>query len=179
MEDIMTKPRVCHTPTIQGACFTKDQVKIDSTNIVIPTKSHPNNYWQIEADGYSFEKQLSFNQKFNIILSTTTLDLTIPETLFNIVNRIFSPTTTKNGLEFDCNKRALAKDISLKFAGQTVLIPGSIYADRVNDNCYLRLRPAKSNDWVLGLQFFYTHAVCLNGEKNTVTLNKSLYGEFA
>lgn len=150
---------------------------VSTSSISVTTKAHELFYWQIEANSFAHDK-LFYNKKFNVILSTTTLDISIPQMLFTIVNRAMKAKQTKAGFIFDCEKRNLAKDIVLKFNGQDITIPGNVYADQIRNNCYLRLKPSENNDWVLGLQFYYAYATCFDGNKKIVQFNKNLYGEF-
>lgn len=150
---------------------------VDKTAITLPVKPHEKNYWQVQGFSYSYDNKY-FNRQFNVIFSTTTLDITVPQILFNLVKRILNPQESPNGYVFDCKNRSNAKDISLKLFDQNVVIKSSVYTDEIDKKCYLRLKPVQGNDWVLGLQFYYGYSACFQGMGKKIVLNKNSNTEF-
>lgn len=170
----------CYIESRVGTCAYNDKDKIYPQSITIPIKQHPKNYWQIEADSFTYDKIVS-KRKYNVIFSTTTLDISLPKVLFDVIFRSFKVQITEEGYEIDCDLRKSAKDINLAFDSKIITIKGNIYADEIYDNnnkkCYLRIKPNKDNNFVLGVQFMYGYGICFNGPAKSVILNGNYGGE--
>lgn len=105
------------------------------------------------------------------------LDIAVPQFLFSVIYKQLRAKKSQFGLKYDCKLRDSVKDIVFEIKNNSITIPGNVFADQIEEDCFLRLKPSANNDFVLGLQFYYAYATCFDGEKKVVHFNKSYHKE--
>lgn len=122
--------------------------------------SHPKNYWQVDATGYTYGSFIS-SRNFNVIFSTTRPDFVIPKQLFSLLTSQLKPKNVDGEYKFDCSLKSKAEPIILKLRKDITITP-TVYIDKINGECFLRVRPSTNNDWVLGYQLYYQYNTCFH-----------------
>lgn len=126
---------------------------------IVPLSNHPKNYWQIKVDGYKYGL-ITSKRLFNAIFSSTTVDLHIPEVIFNkAVKKIGAKKDNDGYYTFECESKNKVDDIIFNIDGKRYFINGTHYVSKTKDTCYLHYK-RKCLDFGITFLSFLCHLFC-------------------
>lgn len=155
-----------------GACIVGQQ---NAHPVVIPVKSNPNKFWQIEFQGYQVEGPF-VKKNIDAVFSTSFPDLGVPLPVFlQISRRLKAKKNARGRYAIPCNQLNNANSLTLKVNKELLVLNNTrlTFNEEFGDSigCYLRVRPVTGNTWIFGINFYEHFSVCYRPDTNSIQLD--------